>query len=158
LENIMGTAVNRFGFSTLNMSSVPLTAGQSATGIFLSAEGVQSVYVTNAANTQVSLPNPALCDGQSRTIFAGGNFTVQVLQYNTATTHGATPVALPGPAGSNAIDGKLTRLTSTTTSVAGPPITTAGGVGTPNYAQATYYCDGSTWFLAGFVANPIFTT
>ncbi len=139
----MGTAVNRFGFSTLNMSSVPLTAGQSADGIFLSAEGVQSVYVTNDANTRVSLPNPALCDGQSRTIFAGGNFTVQVLQYNTATTHGTTPVALPGPAASNAIEGKLTRVTSAATG---------------QYSQATYYCDGSIWFLAGFVANPIYTT
>ncbi len=153
-----GNAVNRYGFNTLNTKIEVLDATASGVGLFLSPDGAQTVVVANAANTKVSLPNPALCEDQTRTIIAALDFTVEVLQYNTASTHGSTPIALPGPVGSTARTGKLTRLTSTTTSVAGPPITTAGGVGTPNYAQATYACDGASWGLISFVANPIYTT
>ncbi len=126
-------AVNVFGFPIQGTAQVAPALFNSAVAngnnTKLSADGANtSWFLSNVAigvgsPVKIQMPDPALCDGQVRTVVNGGitaaagatKGVIDVLQYNTSEYTGATIVALD--------------------------------YDTKKYNSATFYCDGSQWFF-----------
>lgn len=140
-------AVNRFGFNTANFNYVP--AGPAATGAWLTPEGSETNFLVPTGACSVSMPNPALCLDQTRTIINGSTLanaanTITLRQFDEATTnlsHGGAILAMPTAfsAGANAV-------CSSAVSVA--------GAATNVYRELTVYCTGSTWVVVSGTVNP----
>jgi hypothetical protein len=137
-------AANRFGFNTgTNFNYVP--SGPAATGAWLTPEGSQTNFLVPAGACSVSLPNPALCLDQTRTIINGSTLanaanTITLRQFDAATTnvsHGGAVLVLPtafsaGVAPATAVCSSASSVTSATGAV---------------YRSLTVYCTGATWVV-----------
>ncbi len=143
-------ATNRFGFNTAETNYVP--GGPTADGVWLTPDGSQINFLVPTAACSVSLPNPALCLDQTRTIINGSTLanaanTITLRQYDATTTnvsHGGAVLVLP-----TAFNGGAAPATaicssgSTTTAVNGSV-----------YRSLTVYCTGSTWTVISGDLNP----
>lgn len=139
-------AGNRFGFP---FEGIVQVGSATADGLWLSNSGAQTVIVTPSAACSISMPNPAVCENQTRTIInnatlANAANTITLRQYDAATTgtsHGGAILAMPTAlsAGANAI-------CSSAVSVA--------GAATNVYRELTVYCNGSTWTVVSGSVNP----
>ena len=140
-------AVNRFGFNTANFNYVP--TGLTVDGAWLSPEGSETNFLVPTAACSVSLPNPALCLDQTRTIINGSTLanlanTITLRQFDAATTnvsHGGAILAMPTAlsAGANAICSSAQSVVGAATNV---------------YRELTVYCTGSTWVVVSGNVNP----
>jgi hypothetical protein len=152
LENIMsyGGATNRFGFNTAETNYVP--TGPAAAGVWLTPDGSQTNFLVPTAACSVSLPNPALCLDQTRTIINGSTLanaanTITLRQYDSGTTnvsHGGAVLVLPTAFSAGAAP--ATAVCSSASSV-----TNANG---NVYRSLTVYCTGTTWVVINGDLNP----
>lgn len=125
-------AVNRFGFPFQNTAE--LAASNITANTQLSTDGANIAVLTPDAAYSVAMPDPSLCEGQLRQIV---NTTVNALtirQYASGAFTGAA-IALTGVA-------------------AGTLQTGVSVAGTPKYASAVYYCNGTNWTAVTANANP----
>jgi hypothetical protein len=139
-------AGNRFGFPFDGINQVD---NVDATGLFLSASGAQTSTLLATAACKVSMPNPAVCAGQTRTVANLSAFIVTLVQYNAAapTTHGAVVVSALGGTAMTAAPFK--------TEFAGAQVSNADSVSAKNvYSSFTMYCDGTDWEVIGGSINP----
>jgi hypothetical protein len=135
-----GGAANRFGFNTAETNYLP--TGPAAAGAWLTPEGSQTNFLIPTAACSISLPNPALCTDQTRTIINGNTianaaFTITLRQYDSATTnvsHGGAILSMPNSfsAGANAICSSAVSVVGAATNV---------------YRGLTVYCTGTTWVV-----------
>jgi hypothetical protein len=139
-------AGNRFGFP---FEGNIQTANTDLNGVFLTASGSETVVLVPNAACTVSMPNPATCEGQTRTVVNLTANIITLVQYNASapTTHGAVVVKALG-----GID--MTELPFDT-EFAGAQVSNAVSVSAKNvYRSFTMYCDGTDWEVIGGSINP----
>lgn len=139
-------AGNRFGFP---FEGIVNPAAITATGAWLGASGAQTQILTPSAASKVSMPNPAVCENQTRSIInnatlANSANTITLYQYDAATTdvsHGGAVITLPTALGAGAGDAILSSAKS-------------GASPAAIYRELTLYCNGSTWIVVSGSPNP----
>lgn len=139
-------AGNRFGFPFEGINQV---GNVGALGEFLTPSGAQTVTFLATAACTVSMPNPAVCEGQTRTVANLSANIVTLVQYNAAnpTTHGAVVVKALG--GTDMTDLPFD------TEFAGARVSNAVSVSAKNvYSSFTMYCNGTDWEVIGGSINP----
>jgi hypothetical protein len=139
--------VHRLGFPVQNTADI--VAANITGNTQLSFDGASTAVLNPDGAYSIALPDPTECDGMIREIVNKTAFALTVRQYNNGAFLGAE-IALPGVALGTLQTGTSVAVSAGIT----PAITTASG--TPKYASARYYCNGSTWSLLTATPNPIF--
>lgn len=139
--------VNRFGFPFQNPAAISATNITANTQ--LSVDGASIAVLNPDGAYSIALPDPTECEGMVREIVNLTANALTIRQYAAGAFTG-TAIALPGVAGGTLVTGTSVAVSAGIT----PAITTASG--TPKYASARYYCNGTTWSLLTATPNPIF--
>jgi hypothetical protein len=140
-------AGNRFGFPFEGNTQ---TANTDLNGVFLTASGSETVVLVPNAACKVSMPNPATCEGQTRTVVNLTANIITLVQYNASapTTHGSTIVQALGAISMTADPFR--------TEFDGAQISRALSASTAKnvYNSFTMYCDGTDWEVIDGDINP----
>ena len=139
--------VHRFGLPFQNPAAI--AAANITANTQLSPDGTSTAVLNPDGAYSIALPDPTECDGMIREIVNTTANALAIRQYNNGLFTGLV-IALPGVAGGTLQTGTSVAVSAGLT----PAITTASG--TPKYASARYYCNGTTWSLLTATPNPIF--